>query len=201
MKSGIQTWSAIVITVDTGKEAAKLYSKELRLREALKIVEKYWEVEPGLVCLSYISIGHNCWGKCKNQIVWCVIYIGAYKVEDHRYKVTSYTMKMSKICTHVTSNCANYEVKHQATIFKYSARLKAQAEIWKKKSRKLLAKNKKITPFAIPEEEIEAGSNNIEVDTWYTIWAQSLEQEALNLSSFKDNRFENPELEIIGDLY
>lgn len=41
LESSIRRRSAIVIIVSTSKKTAKLYSKGLRFREALKIVEKY----------------------------------------------------------------------------------------------------------------------------------------------------------------
>ncbi len=67
----------------------------------------------------------------QRQAVQCVICAGAHKVEDHRCGVTGYTVKMGKVCTYVTSNYANCRAKHQATAFKYQARLKTQAEAWK----------------------------------------------------------------------
>ena len=51
-----------------------------------------------------------------------------YKVEDHRYGFTNYTMKMGKIYIKTILQCVNYRAKHQAIAFKYQARLKVQAE-------------------------------------------------------------------------
>ena len=59
LESGTGRGSAIVITVGTSEEAAKLCSKGLRFGGALKVVEKHWEAGPGSVCLSCAGVGHN----------------------------------------------------------------------------------------------------------------------------------------------
>ena len=46
-------------------------------------------------------------------------------------------MKIDKVCTYAKSKCETAEAKHQATTYKYPARLKEQAEAWKEKSEKL----------------------------------------------------------------
>ena len=84
LESGTGRGSAIVITVGTSEEAAKLCSKGLRFGGALKVVEKYWEAGPGSVCLSYAGVGHNCLGECGARAVQCVNYISAHEAEDHR---------------------------------------------------------------------------------------------------------------------
>ena len=157
--------SAIVITMGTSKEAAKLCSKGLRFGGALKIVEKYWEAGPGLVCLSCAGVGHDCLEECGDRAVQCVICADVHKVEDHRCGVTGCTVKMGKICTHVIPKCANCGAKHQATAFKCQARLKAQVEAWREKSKKLKIKDKPSATFAAPEKEPEGGSSEMEVDT------------------------------------
>ncbi len=137
----------------------------MRFGGALKVVEKYWEAGPSSVCLSCAGVGHDHLGECKGRVVQCVIFAGAHKVQDHRCGVTGCTMKIGKICTHVTPKCANCGTKHQATAFRCPARLKAQAEAWKEKSRKFQAKDKEPNTFIAPEIEPEAGSNEMEVDT------------------------------------
>ena len=175
LESGTGRGSAIVITVGTSEEASKLCSGGLRFGGALKVVEKYWEARPSSVCLSCAGIGHDCLGECKNRAVQYVICAGAHKVQDHRCGVIGCTMKMGKICTHVTPKCANCGAKHQATTFRCPARLKAQAEAWKEKSRKSQAKNKEATTFVASEEEPEAGSSEMEVDTSLTLWTKDTE--------------------------
>lgn len=59
LKSGIGRRFAIVIMVSTSEEVGKLCSKRLRFDRALKVVKKYWEAKPGLVCLSCARISHN----------------------------------------------------------------------------------------------------------------------------------------------
>ena len=102
------------------------------------------------------------------------------------------TVKMGKICTHVTPKCANCGAKHQATAFKCPARLKAQAEAWKEKSKKFQAKDKQPASSTAPEEEPEVAPNEIEVDTSSALWTKNLEQLSLELSSLEHDRFESP---------
>lgn len=42
-----------------------------------------------------------------------------YKVENHKYKVISCTIKIGKICIYIILKCAKYNAKHQAIEFKY----------------------------------------------------------------------------------
>lgn len=53
LESGTEKRFTIIITVGTSKEVTKLCFKRLRFGRVLKVVEKYWETGPGLVCLSY----------------------------------------------------------------------------------------------------------------------------------------------------
>ena len=112
LESGNGRGSAIVITVGNNEEASRLCSKGLRFGGALKVVEKYWEAGPGSVCMSCASVGHDRLRQCGDKAVQCVICAGAHKVEDHRCGVTGCTVKMGKICTHVTPKCANCRGKH-----------------------------------------------------------------------------------------
>lgn len=192
LESGTGRGSAIVITVGTSEEAVKLCSKGLRFGGALKVVEKYWEAGPSSVCLSCAGVGHDRLGECGARAVQCVICAGAHKAEDHRCGVMGCTVKMGKICTHVTPKCANCGAKHQATAFKCPARLKAQAEAWREKSKKFQAKGKQPATPTAPEEEPEATSNEMEVDTSSALWTKNLEQLSSDLSSLEDDRFESP---------
>ena len=80
LESGTGRGSAIVITVGTSEEASKLCSRRLRFGGALKVVKKYWEVGPSLVCLSCASVGHDRLEEYKDQAIQCVICAGAHKV-------------------------------------------------------------------------------------------------------------------------
>lgn len=135
LESGSGRGSAIVITVGNSAEVSKLCSKGLKFGGTLKVVEKYWEAGPGSICMSCAGVGHNRLGECGDRAIQCVICAGAHKAENHRCGVTGCTIKMGKICTHVTPKCANCEGNHQATAFKYPARLKAQAEAWREKAK------------------------------------------------------------------
>ena len=54
LESGTGKKSAIVITVGTSKKTSKLCSRGFRFGGALKLVEKYWEAGPSLICLNYV---------------------------------------------------------------------------------------------------------------------------------------------------
>lgn len=56
--------SFIVITIANNSNATYLCVKRLRTGEMLKVIERYYEAEPGSVCLIYYGIGHYCLGKC-----------------------------------------------------------------------------------------------------------------------------------------
>ena len=169
LESGSGRGSAIVITVGNSAEASKLCSKGLRFGGALKVVEKYWEAGPNLVCMSCAGVGHDRLGECGDRAIQCVICAGAHKAENHRCGVTGCIVKMGKICTHVTPKCANCGGSHQATAFKCPARLKAQAEAWREKAKKSQAKDKQPATYADSEEEPEVGSNKMELDTAVTL--------------------------------
>ena len=187
LESGSGRGSAIVITVGNSAEASKLCSKGLRFGGALKVVEKYWEAGPSSVCMSCAGVGHDRWGECRDRAIQCVICAGAHKAENHRCGVTGCTIKMGKICTHVTPKCANCGGNHQATAFKCPARLKAQAEAWKEKAKKSQAKDKQPATYAASEEEPEVESSEMELDNAVTLWAKSPQQQSSELSSFEDD--------------
>ena len=195
LESGTGKGLAVVIIVGNSIEASKLCSKGLRFGGALKVVEKYWKAGPGSVCMSCAGIGHDCLGECGERAVKCVICAGAHKVENHRCGVTGCTIKMGKICTHVTPKCANCGGNHQAIAFKCPARLRAQAEAWREKAKKPQVKDKR--PAAPPalEEELEVGSTKMEVDTALTLWTNNPEPQSSELSSLEDNEFESPRSE------
>lgn len=129
LESGTRKSLAVVITVENSTEASKLCSKGLRFGGALKMVKKYWKAGPGLVCMSYAGVGHNCLGEYRKKAIKCVICASAHKVKNHRYGITGCTIKMDKIYTHVTPKYANCRENHQAIAFKCPTRLRAQAEV------------------------------------------------------------------------
>ncbi len=155
------------------------------------MVEKYWEAGPGSVYMSCAGIGHNRLRGCGDRAIQCVICAGDHKVESHRCWVTGCMVKMGKICTQVTAKCANCGANHQATVFKCPARLKAQSEAWKMKSKKSRAKDKQPVFHPAPEEELEVRSTEMDLDTAVTLWAKSLEQSS-ELSFFEDDMPETP---------
>ena len=84
LETGNKRRSAIIITVGNKADTFKLCAKELRFEGALKVVEKYWEVGPSSIYITYSSIRHDQlrgWNKKPTQ--W-VIYARAHKSENHR---------------------------------------------------------------------------------------------------------------------
>ncbi len=118
-----------------------------------------------------------------------MIYAGVHKAKDHRCGVTSYTVEMGKIYTHVTPKYANCGGKHQATVFRCPARVKAQAEAWKEKSKRLQTKNKKLTSYISVEKEPETTSNKMELDS---LPALCNKNPSLELSSLDNDQFDSP---------
>ena len=146
----------------------------MRFGGVLKVVEKYSEAEPGLVCMSCVGINHNRLGECGDKTVQCIICVSAYKVKNHRCGVIGYTVKIDKVCTHVTLKYVNDGENHRATAFRCPARLKAQAETWKEKVKKSQAKDKQPATHAVLEEEPAMEPSKIKLDTALTLWAKSL---------------------------
>lgn len=67
LESGIGRRPAIVIIVENSAEASILYSRGLRLKEAIKVIEKYWKARPGLVCMSCARVGYDRLRKCGDK--------------------------------------------------------------------------------------------------------------------------------------
>ncbi len=53
-----------MITVQGEVEAKKLCAFDLRFGGVVRVVEKYWEAEPGLVCMTCCGISHKRMGSC-----------------------------------------------------------------------------------------------------------------------------------------
>lgn len=88
LKSGTGRGLTIVIILRNSIKVSKLCSKELRFQKALKVVERYWEAGPGLIYISYVSIGHDCLGECRNRALQCSIYLKSHKIKNYRCEVT-----------------------------------------------------------------------------------------------------------------
>lgn len=96
----------------------------MRFGRALKIGEKFGKAKTNLKCLSYSGIDHNRLGEYGDRAVQCIICANAYNIKNYKYGVTSYTIMMGKINTHIIPKCTNYGVKHQTITFRCPARLK-----------------------------------------------------------------------------
>lgn len=148
--------------------------KRLRFEGVLKVVEKNWESEPSLLCLSCVGISHDYLGEGANRATQCVIYVDAHKDKDHRCGVIGSTVKISKISTQIILKYINCDAKYKAIAFRYPARFKAQAEVCRKKSQKLQVKNELLGSSTTPKEEPETISNEMEEDNAYTPWMKNL---------------------------
>lgn len=132
--------STIVIIVGLNKKTAKLFSKQLRFGEALKFVKKFCEAGPGSVCLRCARISHDCPRKYANKAIQCVICRDTFEAETWRCRIIDGTVNRGKICTHVKLLCTNCGIKYLTTTFKYLARVKAQVEAKREKSKKIPCK-------------------------------------------------------------
>ncbi len=99
---------------------------------------------------------------------------------------------MGKICTHVIFKYANCGGKQQATAFRCPAKVKAQAEAWKEKSKRLQTKKKRPASPWNMEKEPETMSNKMELDSSPALCNKNLSSE---LSSLEDDQFDSSESE------
>lgn len=166
--------SAIVITVENSAEVSILCTKRLRFARAPKVVEKYQEAKQGLVYINYTEIGYDCLEEYRNRGLYCVICTRDNKTKNHLYKVIGCNVKKGKICMHVTPKYANCEEHHQATAFKYLARLKTQMQAWREKSQSKAMEP--TSPITALKEELEVRSSEIEVDFLLMLQPKNLEQ-------------------------
>ena len=92
--------------------------------------------------MSCAGVGYDRLGDCGKRAMQCVICAGLHKVKNHKCGVNGCNTKVGKNGTHITLKCANCGGNHQATAFRCSARLKAQAEGSKEKVKKSKSKDK-----------------------------------------------------------
>lgn len=192
-ESGNNRGSAIVITIANASDAAYLCAKGLRFRGALKIVEKYWEVGLGSVCLICCSIGHDRPGNCGQRPAKCALCAGLHKLEENKCGVSGCELGSGRICAHITVMCANCKGNHQATSTKYLVRHKAEKDAKKIRNNKKEEKAKKVME---PQHELERLSEepegaNPDQDIENNDWGESLP--ASPLSSIED--LECPDVE------
>ena len=64
--TGNKRGSAIVIMAKGETEAKKFCASGLRFSSLVKMVEKFWEVRPSSMYMTYSGISHMCIGECGN---------------------------------------------------------------------------------------------------------------------------------------
>ena len=185
-ESGNNRGSAIVITIANASDAAYLCAKGLRFGGALKIVEKYWEAGPGLVCFICCGINHDRPGSCGQRPVKCTLCTGSHKLEEHRCGVSGCKVGLGKIYTHVKATCTNCQGNHQATSIKCLIRQKAKKEAKRIRGSRI---KEKINKIMEPQIDLERPSKdpeevNPDLDIENNNWAESLPTSPL--SSIED---------------
>lgn len=116
-----------------------------------------------------------------------MICTGAHKVENHKCGVIGYTAKIGKICTYVTSKCANCEGNHQATAFKCPAKLRAQIEAWKRKMEKAQLGKQLLVTNDLANNDLATAQLDMDVDTEVINSAKSPGAQSSCLSSIDNN--------------
>lgn len=80
----------------------------------MRVVEKYWEAGPSLVCMTCCVIVHKRMGNCRNRPLQCILCAGSHKIEDYWCGVAGCIKGIGKVCVHVTAKCANCGRNHTA---------------------------------------------------------------------------------------
>lgn len=101
-----------MITIKKKVEIKKLCASGLRFGSAVKVVKRYWDAGPGLVCMTCCDIKHQQMRSCGDQPQKYIIYTNAYKVEDYQWKVIGCHKRKGQIWVYITSKCVNYIVAH-----------------------------------------------------------------------------------------
>lgn len=107
----------IVITVKKEAEAKKLYASGLRFGSVIKVVEKYWDIESGLVYMICYSIRHQQIESCGDRPQKYIIYAGPNKIKDYQCGIAEYQKRKKKICVYITSKCANSIEAHTTDFY------------------------------------------------------------------------------------
>lgn len=182
---------AIVITVSGKSEAKMLCASGLRFGGVVKIVEKYWESGPSLVCMTCCGIGHKRIGKCESRPPRCIICAGPHKMDEHQCGVNGCNKGSRKICAHVVVKCANYGSNHLANSNQCTSRHKVEIDAQKQKSLKKTIENGKVRAEPIDKggnmdqgENRDQNEKNSDLDTGMDLeaknWARSQEEETLS---------------------
>lgn len=110
------------------------------------LVERYWEAEPGLVCMRYCAIGHVRISSYGDQTPQYIIYNGLHKMEEPYCGIAGSSKGKKKICIHVTAKCVNCGGNHTANFLQCISRHKADLEA-KKRQKEISQKEKEKFPL------------------------------------------------------
>lgn len=111
--------------MNSENKAKKLCASGLQFDGVVKVVQKYWELEPSLLSMTFYKISHEQIGKCKNWISKYVIYASLYKIEDHQCQTTGYNKRvLGKVYIYVILQFANCGGDYSANLNQCTLRYK-----------------------------------------------------------------------------
>lgn len=103
--------------------------------------------------MTCLGISYDQLGRCGEKPTQCVICTGEHKSENHTCKLIGYPTKKGKIGIHVVPKCANCGRNYQAIAFRYPTKQKAQAVVWKNKTKKIQDREEKTSSNEIHEDK------------------------------------------------
>ena len=94
-----------MITVSNDSKGKKLCANGLCFKGAVKLMEKYWEAGPGLVCIRCCGIGHKRLGSCGDRPEKCLLYAGPHQASNHQSGIDGCSKKLRKLYACSSSMC------------------------------------------------------------------------------------------------
>lgn len=92
-----------MIIVSNDNKAKKLCTNNLCFGGVVKVVEKYWEVGLGLVCMRYCGIGYERLGNCSDRPEECLLCARPHQASKDQYSVNRYSKNPGKLCTYIVT--------------------------------------------------------------------------------------------------
>ena len=89
-KSCNKQGSAIVIIVIEESKTKYLHASRFLYKRIIKVVEKYWKIEPNSVCMICCDIEYEQMGNCRNWPSKYIIYSGYHNFKEHYCGVADY---------------------------------------------------------------------------------------------------------------
>lgn len=97
-----------MITVSNDNEIKKLYTNGFCFKGVIKIVKKYWEARPQLVCMKCYIIKYEWLGNYSNKPEKCLLFARLYQTSNHQCDIDKYSKKPGKLCMHIVAQYANW---------------------------------------------------------------------------------------------